>query len=66
MNKFRVRPPHLTSTICQLAKLHISKVIALTSLAVAACDRSLFMPRNGFVISRNGAAINAPFSTSSS
>ena len=66
MNKFRVRPPHQASMICQPAILHISKVIALTSLAGVACDRSLFMPRNGFVISRNGAAINAPFSTFSS
>ena len=66
MNSSIVRHPHQTTATFQLAKLHISKAIAVTWPAAGAYDRPFASPGNDFVVSRYVTATIAPFSTSSS
>ena len=68
MNSSRVRHLHQTTATFQLAKLHISKAIAVTWPAAGAYDRPFSSLGNDFVVSvsRYVTATIEPFSTSSS
>ena len=66
MNSSRVRHLNQTTATFQLAKLHISKAIAVTWPSAGAYDRPFSSLGNDFVVSRYVTATIEPFSTSSS